>query len=78
MAGGVPANGIARWNGSSWMAIGDGFDDGVSAAAVYNGDLLVSKFFNIWKWTGSNWILFNSGFGGHIFTMTALSISMTC
>lgn len=41
-AGGVPANKIAKWNGTSWSAMGLGFDavgidEYVKSAAVWNG-----------------------------------------
>lgn len=35
-AGGVPANGIARWNGTSWSPLGQGVNDTVRAMAVVN------------------------------------------
>ena len=38
-AGGVNANHIAKWNGSSWAPLGSGMDGGVSALAVSGSDL---------------------------------------
>ncbi len=35
IAGGVPCNYIARWNGSNWQALGSGMDTTVWALAVY-------------------------------------------
>ncbi len=37
-AGSVAANRIARWNGSSWSALGQGTDDVVTALAVFDDD----------------------------------------
>ncbi len=37
-AGSVAANRIARWNGSSWSALGLGMDNFVNALAVYDDD----------------------------------------
>ncbi len=51
-AGGVPANGVATWDGSTWSALGDGvggaearsvfcqvvFDDGSGSAVYFGGD----------------------------------------
>lgn len=44
-AGGVSAHNIARWDGTTWSALGSGVDGGVSALAVYQGDLLVGGGF---------------------------------
>lgn len=39
-AGGISANRVARWDGTSWHAMGDGFDDApLSFAILPNGDL---------------------------------------
>ena len=37
-AGGLPANNIARWSGSSWSALGAGVNLGVSALTVLDED----------------------------------------
>ncbi len=45
-AGGVIANYIARWNGSSWSALGSGMGNWVSAMALLpNGDLVAGGAF---------------------------------
>jgi hypothetical protein len=38
LAGGVPANNIAKWDGSTWSALGSGTDDYVHAIAVAGTD----------------------------------------
>src|SRR5205823_6515691 len=38
-AGGGLANNIAKWNGSSWTALGSGMNDWVEALAVSGSDL---------------------------------------
>jgi len=38
-AGGVPANRIAKWDGSSWSALGSGMNSTVLALAVVGSDL---------------------------------------
>lgn len=43
-AGGVPANGVAAWDGYSWSALGDGINGDVYALAVYNGDLIAAGY----------------------------------
>jgi hypothetical protein len=46
-AGGVTANGIARWNGTSWSALGSGVDTDVqSLAFAPNGDLYAGGYFS--------------------------------
>jgi hypothetical protein len=73
-AGGNPATNVAKWNGSSWSAlgsgIGTGFPDAVSALAVSGADLYVGGSFtnaggnpavNIAKWDGNDWSPLGSG-----------------
>src|SRR5437867_1868795 len=74
-AGGTAANYIAKWNGSSWSALGSGMDGGffptrVSAELVSGGDLYAGGKFttaggtaadNIAKWDGSSWSALGSG-----------------
>jgi hypothetical protein len=71
LAGGQPANGIARWNGATWSPVGTGLQRVGSgtpgygrALHVYNGSLIVGGEFdraggavvdNIARWNGSNW-----------------------
>src|SRR5512140_2140284 len=37
-AGGQPATGVARWDGTAWQALGDGLTD-VRSLGVWNGEL---------------------------------------
>lgn len=69
-AGGVPANGIAKWDGTSWSALGSGIDGEVKALAFVGSDLYVGGFFNaaggvaaskIARWNGTNWSAVGSG-----------------
>jgi hypothetical protein len=70
MAGGVLAKNVARWNGSEWSALGDGFPENqywsstVWALASYNGDLYAGGEFArvggspgdaIARWDGASW-----------------------
>lgn len=76
MAGETAANGIARWDGTSWAALGSGVDDGhVSALAVAGTDLYVGGYFtsaggnpanSIAKWDGSAWSALGSGTEGFV------------
>src|SRR5438876_1002688 len=44
-AGGISATNIARWNGSSWTALGSGMNDQVDALAVSGSDLYAGGYF---------------------------------
>jgi trimeric autotransporter adhesin len=47
-AGGVSANYIARWNGTSWRAMGTGLNSAAQALAVMpNGDLVAGGWFTV-------------------------------
>ncbi len=70
-AGGIPeADYVARWNGSSWSALGGSggngaLNGGVTALAVSGGDVYVGGFFTdaggipeadrVARWDGSSW-----------------------
>ncbi len=76
-AGGVPAKGIAKWNGTAWTALRSGTNDNVYALAVFNdgtgpalyaggvfrqaGAIAASR---IAKWNGTRWAPLGSGIGG--------------
>jgi hypothetical protein len=72
-AGGVPANHIARWDGTAWSAMGSGMSDIVMALAIDgSGNLYAGGFFAtaggvtahcIAKWDGSSWSPLGTGFG---------------
>ena len=73
-AGGVTANGIAKWNGTSWSALGSGMNNYVSAlAADSSGNLYAGGMFttaggvtanSIAKWDGTSWSVLGSGMNG--------------
>lgn len=75
--GGVAANRVARWNGSSWEPLGGGLPDRVNVLATYNGDLvaggrtmLPSGLFGgyVARWNGVAWQPLGAGvFEGGIF-----------
>jgi len=46
-AGGVTVNNIAKWDGTSWTAIGTGTNGEVNAFAVLNGELYVGGDFTV-------------------------------
>jgi hypothetical protein len=70
-AGGVAANNIARWDGSSWSPLGSGMNGTVRALTVLpNGDIVAGGNFTtaggvaanrIARWNGSSWTALGSG-----------------
>ena len=69
-AGGQTVNGIARWDGTSWSAFGEGFNGSVYGVGVFNGVLYAGGSFtasgstplgNIARWNGTAWE--DPGFG---------------
>lgn len=64
-AGGLSANKIAKWNGTSWGALGSGMGNGrVLSQAIYRGDLYLGGSFTTAgsvganrtaKWNNTNW-----------------------
>jgi len=80
-AGGVQVENIAKWNGSSWSAIGAGVV-GVNTIAVSGTEIYVGGGFQtaggivggIAKWDGTNWIVLGSSADGGVI---AIAISGT-
>lgn len=74
MIGGVVANHIAKWNGSSWSAVGAGLNDVVSCMIVHNNKLYVGhgNYANnndIEVWDGSTWAVALPGVVAHDFCL---------
>tara|TARA_R110002072_G_scaffold273219_1_gene433661 strand:- start:52504 stop:54888 length:2385 start_codon:yes stop_codon:yes gene_type:complete len=71
---GIAANNIARWDGSTYQALGLGVDDAVTAIAQDpNGDLIVGGSFlgaggtpatRIARWNGTTWSAIGAGLVG--------------
>ncbi len=68
--GGVPANNIAKWNGSEWSALGQGLNNTVARLTASGGDIYAGGTFTmaggltvnrIAKWNGSEWSALGSG-----------------
>ncbi|MDQ2769419.1 MAG: T9SS type A sorting domain-containing protein [Bacteroidota bacterium] len=80
-AGGVVANGIARWNGSTWSALGTGTQNGVQVnsgvyaiAVVANGDVYAGGNFyqagsqsvtGLARWNGTAWSTVGGGLSSY-------------
>ncbi len=76
---GTPVGRIARWNGSTWSALGAGLDGTVTALAVWNdgggsalyaaGDFATAggqPASRTAKWNGSTWSALGSGLDGEV------------
>jgi hypothetical protein len=84
IAGGNPANSIARWNCNAWQPLGSGTDGGgISALTVFNGELIAGGSFttaggvtchHIARWNGATWQPLGGGLGGlsypFVYTLT--------
>jgi trimeric autotransporter adhesin len=80
---GVPASRIAKWNGSSWSALGTGVFGDVNAIAVNGTDVYVGGSFasaggvtarNAAKWNGTAWSGFGAPLGGGTHEVEAVAI----
>jgi hypothetical protein len=86
-AGGVTVRSIARWNGSSFSALGSGINSTIGGQYVvnalidYNGYLYVGGSFseagglpvsNIARWNGATWASVGSGVNGSVNAFTIL------
>jgi hypothetical protein len=81
VVGDVIANHIAKWNGSSWSALGSGISGAVRALALSGGDLYVGGNFTtaggnavnyVAKWNGTSWSALGLGMDGGV---SALAVS---
>lgn len=82
--GGVPGtSNIAKWDGTSWTALGRGVDNSVSALAMIGTDLYAGGSFvkassvtvnKIAKWNGSTWSALGTGVDD---VVSALAVSGT-
>ncbi|HEX5221291.1 MAG TPA: hypothetical protein VFZ59_17135 [Verrucomicrobiae bacterium] len=85
-AGGVPANYIAKWNGSAWSSLGSGMSARVLTLTVSGGDIYAAGEFpfaggtnasRIAKWNGSAWSPLGSGLDwGDVFFLSAFSTNL--
>lgn len=77
MAGASPAANIARWDGTTWSALGAGTSDAVfSLRRLANGDIVAGGQFTsagataanrIARWDGASWSAYGAGLTGSIF-----------
>jgi Leucine-rich repeat (LRR) protein len=80
-AGGVPAKHIAKWNGTTWSALGNGVDTNVRAIAVLGNDVYVGGIFTSasgvantayiakWNTVTNTWSALGSGVNGAVYSI---------
>ncbi len=85
IAGDVQVNNIAKWNGSTWSALGSGLGGtlpSVLALVVHNGTLIAGGHFttaggasanSIARWNGSTWSALSSGLDNDVNALTVYS-----
>jgi hypothetical protein len=80
---GIAANQVARYDGTSWSAIGTatfGGGSAVNGAIHYQGDLYIGGGFHdtvgncLAKWDGQNWTGFGNFFGGGIDAVNCMTV----
>lgn len=81
-AGGTSINRIARWNGTTWSALGAGTNGDVAALlSLPNGDLFAGGTFSnaggvstsrVARWDGSNWSPLGNGVNNRVNALTTL------
>lgn len=71
---GVTLNGIGKWDGSSWSALGSGMGSGGMAYAVTTtfSDEIVVGSDNAYIWDGSSWSVLDSGVDHDVWAVTGL------
>jgi len=74
MAGNIPANYVARWNGAQWDSVGKGTNGEVLAFVVDTiNDFLYAggrMFKGNARWDGFTWTTLDSGISGNIYSLT--------
>jgi hypothetical protein len=77
-AGAVTVNRVARWNGTSWSALGSGIDGPVFALAVSGSTLFAGGYFwtaggvavnKVAKWDGTSWSALGSGMNDYVLAL---------
>lgn len=64
--GSVPANAVARWDGTSWQAFGNAFATVEALAETGPGNPLAAFGNDVRSWNGSNWTSLGPRFGSTV------------
>jgi hypothetical protein len=82
-AGGLPANNVGTWDGTSWSALGTGTNSAVFALTSHNGALIAGGNFTvaggvsasgIAMWDGTSWSALGTGLSNAGFGYALLSV----
>jgi hypothetical protein len=79
--GNVPASNVARWDGTSWHAMGAGLTGGVGSLAVLaNGEVVATGYesfgsgsFGVMRWNGSAWTSLGGSIVGGVMASAVLT-----
>ncbi|MBM3990360.1 MAG: hypothetical protein FJ298_05050, partial [Planctomycetes bacterium] len=79
----VPADSIARWNGSAWSALSSGMNGTITSFAVLpSGDIVAGGYFTsagsvaanyVARWNGSAWSALGNGLNNAVLALAVLS-----
>jgi hypothetical protein len=80
----LTTNSIARWNGSTWQAMGTGLDGTVYSLCEHDGNLIAAGSFvipgyterNLARWTGAAWEPLEGGTDATVVTVRSLGGSL--
>ncbi len=85
VAGGVSASRVAKWDGSSWSALGAGVNNTVNALTVVGTDLYAGGTFTtaggvtvnrIAKWDGTSWSALAAGVNNSVFALATDGVNL--
>ncbi len=70
--GDLAVGNVARWDGTQWNAMGDGFDADVSALVVWNNELYAGGEITggLARWDGAQWVDVGGGVGGSVSSLS--------
>jgi hypothetical protein len=84
-AGGVNANNIAKWDGTTWSSLGNGVTDGPVYSLATDGINLFAgghflhisgtTAYNVARWNGSQWFAMGNGFNGEVNVLSYINSS---
>jgi hypothetical protein len=84
-AGGISANRIARWNGTTWSPLGSGMNEQVYTLSVFNNELIAGGVFTnaggtganyIAKWNGTTWSPLGSGMNSSVLALSTFNSTL--
>jgi len=79
-AGGIAANNIAVWDGTTWSTLGSGMNGEVCALTIHEGQLIAGGLFttaggvpasNLAAWDGSSWTELEGGTNGKVYALSS-------